>query len=427
MTIHEENEKILVEFEKTWKPEGFSLRDFIRNQDAFIGSEMQLRLLRTDLRLRLLAGKYPSTNDYESSFPHFATHIDALIEEEVSSVAKHSNPVEDFAGELPQPIRTYEIIQQVGRDRTSVYYDAMQIDLERKVRARALLFPTDETVANARRFALLEHPNAENTLDIICHNSLCLVISQYEQGATVGEVLRTTPEIISNRRCVAWVRCIADALLGFQKLDISHCNVSPESILLRDDDEAILMNPSFGNVVNSEIETVEMPHRQHLPFPYRSITQGVGGQWSHACDDTVALGLILFQLLTKLPLESFYSEMPLPDESMRLKKLVADQLQYAKGIEPELKAICQRATIGMMEDFSNYGLPAFHEELETWIRDNDSKTRSCISMQSHLEPVIQANTNGLANTPSHISKQNVRNSVAKGLRWLGEFHRKSHG
>ncbi len=421
MMIPNDIDQIVAEFEATWKPKVSVLHDFIRQRDAIVGSIVQIQLLRKDLRLRLLAGMMPSSSNYERHFPHLEQEIDKLVAEEVISIANQASPVEDQFGELPQQLDNYEIVRQVGRDRVSVHYEANQVSLDRKVSVRVLLFPTSDAISKACRVALLEHPNCESTLDVVKIGSTFIVVSQFESGTSLSKILDNRSGVISARRCVSWIRSVGEALLESHRLDVSHLNISPENIIVRDNDEAVLINANFEQRVPQLDACLGDVSHEQLPFPYRSITRGVGGHWAPACDDTVALGLILFQLLTRLPLESFYRAKPLPQESMRLKKLIADQLLYADNIEPELKSICKRATLGVMEDCNTFSLAGFCTELAAWERPKVAIDIANFHRGHNFAEFAGPKSVSTKFSAGSEPRHSIKTSVARGLQWIGEL------
>jgi len=90
----------------------------------------------------------------------------------------------------------------------------------------------------------------------------------------------------------------------------------------------------------------------------------------------VALGLVLFVLLTKVSLDSFYLNPPLPGEAMRLKTLVRSHLEYSSGVDPILKSLCQRATLGVIDDVDPCDLMTLRNGLLELEKLDDSKVGS---------------------------------------------------
>lgn len=393
---------VLRDFESTWKADKDSLHDFLKNSDLVASSELQLRLLERELRLRLLAGQIPCSVDYQKQFPHFASSIDNAISEQVAFIANSAFPVETKIGELPQRIDGYEVLHCSGRDGISVCYDAIQLSLSRTVRLRALLFPTESMVSKARAVAKLEHPNFENTIDVFQANSTWFVVSQLESGSSISAILSGRSEAISSRSSVRWIRTIADALLEMHRRDIAHYNVSPSKIFVRFGGEAVLLNPNFESPLPSGLnEEAAATMCQNMPFPYRSIVHNRTASRDSATDDTVALGLVFFQLLTNLHLENFYLSDPLPSEPVRLKKLIGAQLDYADAIDDDLKRLCERSTLGLMNGDNPCRLVELRDGLLDWEQRHDKR------LSRGNEVAVDRHSNGLGG-----------NSTMRGFPWF---------
>ncbi|WP_148618702.1 serine/threonine-protein kinase [Mariniblastus fucicola] len=348
-----------------------------------------------------MAGQFPTAFNYEKHFPHFAKDIDKVVVSTVISIANGSMPVEECFGDLPRQIHGYDVLHNVGRDWVSVHYDAIQSSLQRKVRLRVLLFPTEDTLSRASLVAKLEHPNCESIVDVFQTDSAFVIASQLETGSSIAEIMVERLDSITSRQIVQWIRGAAEALLEMHRRDIAHLSVSPSKILSRFNGEAVLINPLFEQPLERVDGVLSDDLCQQLPFPYRSIRKATDSSIDHVREDTIALGLVLFQLLTKLPLENFYLNPPLPEESMRLKKLIADQLNYSSSIDPTLKALCLRSTLGVINDFAPCSLLELRNELHDWERRFD--VLQCRKSEAN---------------DSHSPKGSRRKSVTRGFPWF---------
>ena len=122
------------------------------------------------------------------------------------------------------------------------------------------------------------------------------------------------------------------------RYDVAHLAISPKNILIRESGEPVLLNPSMDINLENRIANPEADSFQSMPFPYRSITHKGTSDLNLWMGDTISIGLIFFQLLTRMPMRNFYEDAPLPRESTRLKKLIIDQLEYVPDVEPEVEA-----------------------------------------------------------------------------------------
>lgn len=370
--INNEDE-LIASFKSKWDSGELALKEFIKRCDPVASSDVQLKLLRCDLNRRLTSGQVPSPINYEKHFPHFAGLVDGVVVDEIVGISGEESPLESRFGALPVRIGGYEVLHRSGHDCSSVHYDAIQISLQRKVCLRILLFPMPETVSKASTVARMEHPNLESVVDVFRYHSSSFIVTQLEEGVPVSELLRENADSITAPKAVRWVRRIAEGLLEMHRHDVAHMNVSPYKIITRVNGEAVLVNPDFELPIEEVFDDSFPSLHELLPFPYRSIAHSTPYSIDRARDDTIALGLVLFQLLTKLPMDSFYLGSPGPDESMRMKKLIEDQLNYSSLIDPTLKELCLGSTLGVMDDVNPCSLEEFRSQLLSWEKRNNLK------------------------------------------------------
>ena len=370
------DDEVISNFESSWSSAKGSLHDFVKSCDPVASPELQMRLVKCDLRLRLRAGDVPQASDYSDHFPQFLNEIKNAVVEEAVSIANHAMPIETQFGQLPQQVGQYEVLKQVGRDCVSVHYDAYQESLARKVRVRVLLFPSQAITTRACGMARLEHPCFETMIDVLNVHSTCIIVSQLEQGDSVAQILLDRPSAVSVRSAVCWIRNAAEALFELHRHDVEHLNVSPFTVIARASGGGVLVEPNiqFPPCLIEASRTGEL--FDHLPFPYRSIDCSDEHSQDQRKDDVVALGLVLLTLLTKVPLDSFYTIPPLPDETLRLKTLIQSQLDYSSEIDPKLKSLCLRTTLGVMDDVDPCDVLELRDELLEWEKQQDLKERS---------------------------------------------------
>lgn len=333
-----------------------------------------------------MSGLVPLKSDYEQSFPHLLDDFESVIQAEAASIVNDEMPVEKLYGQLPQLVGGYEVLAQVGRDLVSVYYDAYQISLARKVRFRVLLFASEHTVSKALAIANLEHPCFENVIDVLSLPSVCIVVSQPEQGESVAEILHSRPESVSMRQSVRWVRDAADSLLTLHRHDVEHLDVSPYKLIARHSGGGVLVEPNIAYPLDAVLGASSTEFSDQMPFPYRCIESDRPNSRNRRNDDVVALGLVLFVLMTKISLDSFYLNSPLPGEAMRLKTLIQSQLDYCSEVDPVLRALCHRATLGVIDDVDPCDLLALRNGLLEWEKQDDSRlVRESIIHDKHAD------------------------------------------
>lgn len=396
------HETVIEEFESGWTGSKDSLLNFIRDCAPATSSDFQFELLKRDLRLRLRSGSTPLPSDYAEDFPQFIADLEAAIVSEATSIAQDESPIERVFGELPQVIGGYEVVEQLDRDSVSVHYDAHQLSLSRNVRFRVLHFPSEENIAKACKVATLERSSMETVIEVLRSRSTCIIVSQIEHGESVADLVSGCPEKVTTRQGVSWIADATDSLLELHRNDVAHLNVSPSNLIARCVGGGVLIEPNFDCALDS-IKGNRTAELNQLPFPYRSLRANSKDPSDLWKEDVVALGLLMFVLLTKVSLDSFYSSPPLPDEAKRLKTLIKSHLEYSSEIDPPLKRLCQRTTLGIMDDRDPCYLPELKVKLGDWQNFDDPQKQN----ESKVHD-------------KHSQSGSLENSISKGFNWVSK-------
>lgn len=366
---------VLFEYESLWNSGSYPVAKFISERAWTADSQLKLALIRLEAKLKLQTGQIPIASAYRANFPDLEEKVGGAVTDEIIEFANSQRPIEGVVSSLPHMVGGYRVTKYTGRDPISVHYDAIQTLLTRKVRLRAILFPTDSIFSKARIVAKLEHPNSENYVDFFRDGDVKVIVNQLETGDGLADLIAQKHEYMSLEQSVGWVRSLATGLLEMHRCGIVHQNISAANIMIRYGGDAVLLNPLFENPFGCECGCPRLQKALN-PFPYRSIDCSLKSSKSAFDTDTVALGLILFQLLTGLTLDSFYLEDPLPAEAARLEKVIDDQLDYLKEVDEKLKSICRRATLGLMKGEHPCHLDELISELSAWERSRIQRSDS---------------------------------------------------
>ena len=118
----------------------------------------------------------------------------------------------------PRKIGNFEIIEPTESDSSSTHYYAIQKQLERRVKVRAFHDSNPDVVTKAKLVALLDHPNLENNIDLIQFESDCYLVSQYEYGNLLSELLENSSDLITPLRSVTLDKMSGRSLNGVASL-----------------------------------------------------------------------------------------------------------------------------------------------------------------------------------------------------------------
>lgn len=137
--------------------------------------------------------------------------------------------------------------------------------------------------------------------DCIAENDTGYVISEYLVGTTLKEVL-DTGKVYKPEEAKQFISQILIGLIKVHPLDIIHCDISPETIVVTAEGEIKLMDfgaTRYVTTANSKSLAIILKQGYAPEEQYRS--RGVRGPWT----DVYALGAVMYRMITgKVPVES---------------------------------------------------------------------------------------------------------------------------
>lgn len=137
--------------------------------------------------------------------------------------------------------------------------------------------------------------------DCIAENDTGYVISEYLVGTTLKEVL-DTGKVYKSEEAKQFISQILIGLIKVHPLDIIHCDISPETIVVTAEGEIKLMDfgaTRYVTTANSKSLAIILKQGYAPEEQYRS--RGVRGPWT----DVYALGAVMYRMITgKVPVES---------------------------------------------------------------------------------------------------------------------------
>jgi len=151
-------------------------------------------------------------------------------------------------------IGRYKIIGRVGQADTSKVYKALQPELNRHVALKVLPHTPLRSPKALERFeqaaqalAALRHPNIVQVFDLGVADDVHFLAMEYIAGETLSQRLtrlRRYDKSLSLRQTLRLVITVGRALHYAHEQGIVHGNLNPDSIMLRDDGQIILIG--FG-------------------------------------------------------------------------------------------------------------------------------------------------------------------------------------
>lgn len=154
----------------------------------------------------------------------------------------------------------------------------------------------------ANRIQHLGNPQGiAKVYDCVAENDTGYVISEYVEGQTLQEMMDTKGKF-SWKETKDFITQILTGLSQVHPLDIIHCDISPETIMLTSSGEVKLLDfgaTRYVTTANSSSLAIILKQGFAPEEQYRS--QGVRGPWT----DVYALGAVMYYMITgNVPLES---------------------------------------------------------------------------------------------------------------------------
>lgn len=181
----------------------------------------------------------------------------------------------------------------------------------------------------ANRIQHLQNINGiAKVYDCISENETGYVISEYVEGHTLKEILETGKRY-SAEEAADFIRKILQGLVEVHRMDIVHCDISPETIMITSSGDIKLTDfgaTRYVTTANSKSLSIILKRGFAPEEQYRS--KGVRGPWT----DVYALGAVMYYMITgTVPQESV--ERALSDDLKEPSKL---GISIPKNIENAL-------------------------------------------------------------------------------------------
>lgn len=199
------------------------------------------------------------------------------------------------------------------------------------------------------------NPNVVALYDVVvpADDLIALVMEEVEGGRTLGDEIRDahgTGRRFSALEIVTWAEEIANGLQAFHapvsdgRERLAHCDVAPENVFLTMEKRVKLGDMGIATVVDESGLAPAEPAPAAGRILRMAPEQHHGhGEWGTAVDFW-ALGLIVFELVTRTPLEHFCAERvpsmtPSAEYSRAIGEAVRRQTRKHPSMHPDLREL----------------------------------------------------------------------------------------
>lgn len=275
----------------------------------------------------------------------------------------------------------YEILGTLGEGGMANVYLANDTLLNRKVAVKALRYDLQDDESVKRRFGReakatsgLSNPNIVNVLDVGNDNGVQYIVIEYIDGPNLKKYIRTHYPL-SYHEVVDIMKQICMAVSDAHEHGIIHRDLKPENILVDEKKDPIQVKVSdFGIALALSERSITRTNSLLGSVHYMSPEQ-IKGRSATVLSDIYALGIILFELLTK--------HVPFTGDTA-----VTVALKHSKEEIPDLKKIDP-----------NIPQPLENAVLKATAKDPDQRYQSVKEMRDDLNTCLMPER---ANEPKFI-------------------------
>ena len=231
-----------------------------------------------------------------------------------------------------------------GEKEVTIYSGDGQIQFERGL---------TNFLNEANRIQHLQHPEGiARIYDCMAENDTGYVISEYVEGQTLKEVLEAGKKYSVNE-ARAFMKKILRGLAEVHKLNIVHCDISPETIMITSSGEIKLLDfgaARYVTTANSKSLSIILKRGYAPEEQYRS--RGVRGPWT----DVYALGAVMYRMITGV----------IPQESV--ERVLAEELKEPSRLGVSIPENTENALMNALNIYQAERTPsaeAFLKELNS--------------------------------------------------------------
>ena len=197
-------------------------------------------------------------------------------------------------------------------------------------------------------------PGIARVYDCVAENETGYVISEYVEGKTLKEILDGGKKYTAEE-AAAFTGKILQGLAGVHQMDIVHCDISPETIMVTDRGDIKLMDfgaTRYVTTANSKSLSIILKRGYAPEEQYRS--KGKRGPWT----DVYAMGAVMYRMMTGI----------VPQESV--ERALSDDLKEPSKMGVAIQKNMENALMNALNVYQDERTPSAEAFLKELNSDN---------------------------------------------------------
>lgn len=201
-----------------------------------------------------------------------------------------------------QDVGSYRLVAEISRGRYAMVYQAVHRILSSRVVALKLLYTAqlhgeddqEDFFREARILAELQHPHILPLVDADIYEGIPYIMTEFATHGSLRSRLNRQPAVpLPVGEALSVLKQVGEALHFAHQHNVVHCDVKPENILFRANDEAVMADFDIARVLSRANTAVRSPGGTAA---YMAPEQFHGKVRKES--DQYALGCIAYELLT---------------------------------------------------------------------------------------------------------------------------------
>jgi len=246
-------------------------------------------------------------------------------------------PINQPSSILPSYIGRFRITNELGKGAQGIVYLATDPQLERNVAIKTIKLekstPSNrqQLLKEAKIVARLQHPNIITLYEADEHLGKPYLVFEYVDGISLADYLSDEGKL-SSKKTINIITPILNAIAYAHKKGVIHRDLNPHNILLaNENNKPRLMDFGISTLLGKRTEAGIWG-----TLKYMSPEQCEEKKLSNT-SDIFSLGLIMLELLTG------HSAVEADNKFAVINKIVNEEINIAKDIEPGLHRIIKKA------------------------------------------------------------------------------------